>query len=125
MPAHLDRIFFLTALCLALGTAAYHFHKREQKLTATPSGYSFSTDVNQALLQLKTNQRADIFRELDVNSQELMIKLVREHCSRKYDAESCLHYSISCGRPCLAYLNRTERKRMLASYEKIKKTVRK
>ncbi len=89
-----------------------------QRPTRVPA-HTFTTDVNQALLFLKRNTKADIFKSLDSNSQDLMLTLVREHCSRKFEEQSCLHYAISCGRPCMAYLTKPERLRLLTSFERI------
>ena len=115
-----ERVLIVLALAIAAAAASFQFGLLKMPSNAgTPT---FTTNVAEAVTKLKHNKRPDIFHELDGNSQELLVNLVREHCSRGFDEQSCLHYVISCGRPCLAYLTKHERLRALASYEKLSST---
>jgi hypothetical protein len=113
----LERVLIATALLVAGVLGAFHFGVL--KFPEKHSGFMFSTNIGEVVSHLKQNQKADIFSSLDSGSQELLVNLVREHCSRKYEEQSCLHYAISCGRPCMAYLTKPERVRLLDSYERL------
>lgn len=115
-----ERVLIMLALIIAVAAGAFQFGFL--KMPAREGDPTFTTNVAEAITKLKQNKRPDIFHELDGNSQELLVNLVREHCSRGFDEQSCLHYVISCGRPCLAYLTKHERLRALASYEKLSST---
>ncbi len=113
----IERVLIALALLVSGVLGAVHFGYL--RMPERAQGQMFSTNVGEVVSHLKQNREPDIFKNLDSGAQELLVNLVREHCSRKFEAQSCLHYAISCGRPCLAYLNKTERLRMLASYEKL------
>lgn len=113
----IERVLIASALLVSGVLGAFHFGYL--KLPEKQSGFQYSTNIGEVVSQLKQNQKADIFHSLDSGSQELLVNLVREHCSRKFEEQSCLHYAISCGRPCMAYLNKTERVRLLESYERV------
>lgn len=112
-----ERVLVVLALVAAAIVGSIQFGYL--KMPARERETAFSSNVADAVARLKANTRPDIFRELDTNAQELLVNLVREHCSRGFDEQSCLHYVISCGRPCLAFLTKPERLRALASYRKL------
>jgi hypothetical protein len=116
----LERILILMTFVVVGLSGLYHFQNTRAPASNNKLTYTFSTDVGDAAVQLKRNRHADIYRQLDANAQGLLVSLVRENCSTKYDEQTCLHYAISCGRPCLAFLNKSERRRMLSSYKHIK-----
>ena len=117
----IERSLIGLVILAAIVVVGLQFNPKARKPAAVgaTTPYTFSTEIGDALSQLRHNKHADIFRGLDANAQELLIGLVREHCSRKFEEQSCLHYAISCGRPCMAYLHKAERSRMLASFEKL------
>jgi hypothetical protein len=116
----IERVLIVFAVLVSLVLGGVHFGYIQ--IPARVASSTFTSNPVEAVVKLKHNKAPDIFRSLDANAQELLVNLVREHCSRSFDEQSCLHYAISCGRPCMAYLTKHERLRMLASYERLSST---
>lgn len=80
-----------------------------------------STGVNPATVEaLKTYKGTRLLYNLKPQDQKLLLGAVDHFCVKAYQRESCVHYLITCGVPCITVIPRPLRKRIIDDYQALR-----
>ncbi|MGE0528616.1 MAG: hypothetical protein AB7P49_16225 [Bdellovibrionales bacterium] len=58
----------------------------------------------------------DLYDQLSTDTRNRLDIVVENFCSQDFDGNTCVHFLVKCGRPCLALLTPAEQKRALDHY---------
>ncbi|MGE3683604.1 MAG: hypothetical protein AB7G93_17920 [Bdellovibrionales bacterium] len=72
--------------------------------------------VQRHTAQTSKPPKVNIIYKLPPDEQKRMLAAVEHFCTKEYDRESCLHYLITCGTPCLVTVPMEFRPRIYEDY---------